>query len=119
MKIIDVLNLSKVKDISVIAKEDLNIDEKTLVLALKKAGCVLHNDNRGWDFTGGEEALQMCIEDFLESNGKLVVEDVVRKRATFHLDVELLKKLKVQAAVEERNIYELVEQAVKQYLAKK
>lgn len=43
--------------------------------------------------------------------------NVVRKRASFDLDVELLKELKIQAVIHDRNVYEIVETAIKQYLA--
>jgi hypothetical protein len=43
--------------------------------------------------------------------------NVVRKRASFDIDVELLRELKVQAALRDRNIYEMVETAIRQYLA--
>ena len=42
-----------------------------------------------------------------------------RKRASFDLDAELLKQLKVKAVLEDKNIYELVEQAIAEFLAKK
>lgn len=42
--------------------------------------------------------------------------NVVRKRASFDLDVELLKELKIQAVIHDRNIYEIVETAIRKYL---
>ncbi|MGG0545409.1 hypothetical protein ABEY63_26420 [Priestia aryabhattai] len=42
--------------------------------------------------------------------------NVVRKRASFDLDVELLKELKIKAVVEDKNIYEMVETAIRHYL---
>ena len=41
-----------------------------------------------------------------------------RKRASFDLDAQLLKQLKIKAVVEDKNIYELVEQAIKEFLKK-
>ncbi|MFS0621783.1 hypothetical protein [Priestia megaterium] len=41
---------------------------------------------------------------------------VVRKRASFDLDVELLKKLKIEAVIQEKNLYEMVETAIRTYL---
>jgi len=42
--------------------------------------------------------------------------NVVRKRSSFDLDVELMKELKIQAVIHDKNIYEMVETAIKQYL---
>lgn len=41
---------------------------------------------------------------------------VVRKRASFDIDVDLLKELKVQAVLQDKNVYEMVEQAIRKYL---
>ena len=42
--------------------------------------------------------------------------NVVRKRHSFDLDVELIKELKIQAVIHDRNLYEMVETAIGQYL---
>ena len=42
--------------------------------------------------------------------------NIVRKRSSFDLDVELMKELKIQAVIHDKNIYEMVETAIKQYL---
>jgi len=42
---------------------------------------------------------------------------VVRKRSSFDLDVDLLKELKIQAVLQDKNVYEMVEIAIRQYLA--
>lgn len=42
--------------------------------------------------------------------------NVVRKRSSFDLDVELMKELKIQAVIHDKNIYEMVETAIRQYL---
>jgi len=44
--------------------------------------------------------------------------NVTRKRTSFDLDTNLLKQLKLRAVMEERNLYELVEEAIKEYLKK-
>lgn len=43
--------------------------------------------------------------------------NIVRKRASFDIDVNLLKELKVQAVLRDKNVYEMVEQAIRQYLS--
>ena len=40
----------------------------------------------------------------------------MRKRASFDIDTQLLKELKIFAINEEKNAYEVVEQALRQYL---
>ena len=41
---------------------------------------------------------------------------VLRKRASFDIDSELLKELKIFAITEEKNVYEIVENAIRTYL---
>ncbi|CAK6478377.1 hypothetical protein IFT92_13325 [Peribacillus simplex] len=43
--------------------------------------------------------------------------NVIRKRSSFDMDVELMKELKIQAIIHDRTVYELVECAVRHYLA--
>ncbi|MGG0791622.1 hypothetical protein ABE132_23640 [Peribacillus simplex] len=43
--------------------------------------------------------------------------NVIRKRSSFDMDVELMKELKIQATIHDRTVYELVESAVRHYLA--
>jgi hypothetical protein len=42
--------------------------------------------------------------------------NVVRKRSSFDLDVDLLKELKIQAVMHDKNVYEMVENAIRKYL---
>lgn len=44
--------------------------------------------------------------------------NIVRKRSSFDIDVELTRQLKVKAAMEDKNVYEMVEQAIRDYLQK-
>ncbi|WP_309260556.1 hypothetical protein [Bacillus cereus] len=43
---------------------------------------------------------------------------VVRKRSSFDIDVELMKELKIQAVIHDKNIYEIVETAIRKELAR-
>lgn len=54
----------------------------------------------------------------IENNQKIHEEpkQIKRKRASFDLDVELLKELKKYAILHDRNLYEIVETALRQYL---
>lgn len=42
---------------------------------------------------------------------------IIRKRSSFDIDVELMKQLKIQAILDDRNVYEIVETAIRKYLA--
>ncbi|MGZ9644678.1 hypothetical protein ACXX4E_27595 [Bacillus cereus] len=42
---------------------------------------------------------------------------VIRKRSSFDIDVELMKELKIQAVIHDKNIYEIVETAIRRELA--
>ena len=130
MKIRDILALTQEKRLSEIAKEDLNIGEKPAREALKNAGCYSQSGKKGWYFDGDEEILDKEIYEFIKSKPKANVRTNKtknlksnetkneRKRASFDLDAELLKQLKIRAVIEDKNIYELVEQAIKEFLAK-
>ena len=140
MKIREVLRLTKEKRISEIAKESLSIGEKPARDALKNAGCSYFSGKRGWVFNGDDDdpILDKEIYEFTtikpKANGKTKIDRKEktnkdtnkkteeptneRKRASFDLDAELLKQLKIKAVVEDKNIYELVEQAIKEFLGK-
>lgn len=134
MKIREILSLTQEKRLSEIAKEHLNIGEKPTREALKRAGCYSISGKKGWFFDGNEEILDKEIYEFAtvkdkanartkdvkrESREEVKNEEMnKRKRASFDLDADLLKQLKIKAVVEEKNIYELVEQAIKEFLEK-
>jgi hypothetical protein len=40
----------------------------------------------------------------------------IRKRTSFDLDTQLVKQLKIKAVMDDRNVYEIVEQAIREYL---
>lgn len=41
---------------------------------------------------------------------------IIRKRSSFDIDVELMKELKVKAVLNDKNVYEMVETAIRNYL---
>lgn len=45
--------------------------------------------------------------------------EVKRKRSSFDVEVDLLKELKILAIIEEKNVYEIVNDAIRDYLSKK
>ncbi|WP_082188104.1 hypothetical protein [Bacillus cereus] len=161
MKIGEIIELTKNKRLSEIAKESLEIGEKKAVEGLKKAGCYNISGKRGWHFDGDESVLEQSIYDFVpRTKGKakanvstneptlqpsnvvkateevkkgkdevattkeqtnvrtLEPKRVVRKRSSFDIDVELMKELKIQAVIHDKNIYEIVETAIRKELAR-
>ncbi|MEK4125333.1 MULTISPECIES: hypothetical protein [Lysinibacillus] len=40
----------------------------------------------------------------------------VRKRSSFDIDIELMKDLKIQAVIHGKNVYEIVENAIRKEL---
>ncbi|ARX70047.1 hypothetical protein BPADB04_55810 [Bacillus paranthracis] len=161
MKIGEIIELTKTKRLSEIAKESLEIGEKKAVEGLKKAGCYNISGKRGWHFDGDESVLEQSIYDFVPrtkgkakanvstneptlqpSNVVKTIEEVkkgkdevattkeqtnvrtlepkrvIRKRSSFDIDVELMKELKIQAVIHDKNIYEIVETAIRKELAR-
>lgn len=120
MKIGEVLEMTKEKRISEIAKLYLNIGEKPAREALKKAGCYTLPGKKGWFFDGNKETLEKSIYDFHKNNQPTnetkKVPPIVRKRFSVDLDTELIKQLKLKSVFEDRKIYELVERALKNFL---
>ncbi|GAB6485593.1 hypothetical protein bcgnr5371_60300 [Bacillus cereus] len=55
-------------------------------------------------------------DDTLEVLNKRTEEQKGRKRASFDIDKELLKRLKVKSVLEEKHVYEMVEEAIRAYL---
>lgn len=50
------------------------------------------------------------------NEGTKVTSNVVRKRSSFDIDIELMKELKIQAIIHDKNVYEIVETAIRQHL---
>lgn len=60
-----------------------------------------------------ERTLEPSLEPTLEQTNE---KTIVRKRASFDIDVELMKDLKIKAIIHDKNVYEMVETAIRQYL---
>lgn len=133
MKVRDVISLTHEKRLSDFVKEHLTIGEKNTRAALKSAGAVPQKGKRGWIFEGPEENLEKSIYDFINSDRKRDVRvkvkkenkelakteyKIQRKRASFDIDKELLKTIKVKSVMEEKHVYEIVEDAIRSYLKK-
>lgn len=138
MIIREILDLSLQKPINEIAKEHLDIGEKPTREALKKAGCFTRPGKKGWFFDGNEEILNQSIYDFHEGNitpkeTKTTKNNIpinepiketsnepkrvkIRKRFSVDLDSDLIKILKMRAIVDDRHLYELVEEAITRYI---
>lgn len=126
-----------------VAKRINGISEKKLRQALKDAGYTFSNVKpKGWHYTGSaEEPLNESIFSYIKAKATAkersnlttkerkyvrMNEEIkeptkerthrMRKRASFDLDTELLKELKIFAIQEEKNVYEIVEQAIRDHL---
>lgn len=134
MKISEVIEMSKEKPLSVIAKDHLEIGEKTARKALNRAGCYATVGQAGWHMGDTENAdnLHKSIYEFADLVKQEEAESlkqaanvqtyegaslsVLRKRHSFDLDVNLMKRLKLKCVQEDITLYEAVENAIKQYL---
>ena len=61
-----------------------------------------------------EETDIIFTDQQIESQGK--IRKVERKRVSFDLRIDLHKELKMQALIQEKNIYNLIEEALEKYL---
>lgn len=134
MNISEVLELSTKKPISEIARDHLTIGEKTARQALKRAGCYSVVGQPGWFLDESEnpenldKSIYLFAEQIKEERAALLKEaanvqtykrkslDVQRKRHSFDLDVQLVKKLKLKCVREDITLYEAVEEAINLYL---
>ena len=136
MKISEVMELSKTKTIAEIAKEYLTIGEKPARQALKQAGCYSVVGQSGWFFDDSEnpDNLDKSIYEFAEqvkqqqagiykATANLRMNEdtsnslfIPRKRHSFDLDVRLVKELKLHCVKEDRTLYEVVEDAIREYM---
>lgn len=134
MKIREILELTQQKPIAEIAKESLEISEKTARKALNRAGAYSIVGKAGWFFddTENPENLEKSIYEFadqIKAEEKEIHKQaanvqtyegtgiqVARKRHSFDLDVNLMKKLKLKCVQEDITLYEAVEKAIRLYL---
>lgn len=142
MKIKEVLDLTQKMPLSEVSKQYLNIGEKPAREALKMAGCSSKKGVRGWFFEGEDNTiLEKNIYEFsivkantrVKSNEKTLEDkkevlkvdkniktnEFLRKRASFDIDKKLFSEMKIAAIKEDRNLYELMEDAIRMYLAEK
>lgn len=121
MKIKDILELAQTKTIAEIAAEDLNMDEKSARLAMKRAGCYTIVGQPGWVFDDTENPinLERSIQDFdRDIESERTRNRVLRKRFSFDLTEDVVRRLKLHAIREDQTLYEIVEKALKEYLDK-
>lgn len=140
-EILELLN-SKGWNKAKIAKEKLPFGEKKLAELLDELGFIFSNiAPKGWSYQGKEAFLDDDIMKFVgeikttkpkakeNSKSKSVLKKEIakeeknkttnvkaRKRASFDIDVEVLKRLRIYAIKEEKNTYEIVEKAIIKYL---
>ncbi|EDW5948310.1 hypothetical protein AAP92_004639 [Salmonella enterica subsp. enterica serovar Enteritidis] len=133
--------LKQGKSLADIGKE-LTVGKEKLSKILKDAGYVF-NRRTGWTFTRtDQEPLNKDYTDFITPSksvkkptniptkkqtnvgSKIVLKEstkertnVIRKRSSFDIDIELMKNLKIQAVIHDKNVYEIVENAIRKELA--
>lgn len=131
--------LGQGKALADIGKE-LTVGKEKLSKALKNAG-YLFNRGTGWTYAGaGPEPLKKDYTEFISSrksvkkpistnfptkeltnvdskDGLNKRNSIVRKRSSFDIDIELMKDLKIQAVIHDKNVYEIVENAIRKELA--
>lgn len=139
MLVKDLLELTQTKSIADIARDHLEIGKESARNALKKAGCYTMPGKRGWYYEGDPEILEKSIYDFHEGSKQPTKEKVIernqeqknvrtitptneqtiiRKRFSVDLDINLIKDLKLKSVMTDKNIYVIVETALKEYLKK-
>ncbi|WP_369355916.1 hypothetical protein [Lysinibacillus capsici] len=131
--------LGQGKALADIGKE-LTVGKEKISKALKNAG-YLFNRGTGWTYAGADpEPLNKDYTDFISSRKSVKKSmtsnvptkeltnvgskdglnkrnnNVVRKRSSFDIDIELMKDLKIQAVIHDKNVYEIVENAIRKEL---
>lgn len=131
--------LGQGKALADIGKE-LTVGKEKLSKALKNAG-YLFNRGTGWTYARAEPeplnkdytnfiSVRKGVEKPISTNvptkkpinvGSKVRSNeranVVRKRSSFDIDIDLMKDLKIQAVIHDKNVYEIVENAIRKELA--
>lgn len=77
------------------------------------------NERTNVDTKRSKEEIKQANEQVaptLEPIGQTNEKTIVRKRSSFDLDVELLKELKIKAIIHDKNVYEIVETAIRKHL---
>lgn len=136
MKIKEILELTKEKPLAEVAKDHLSIGEKPARKALTMAGCFTIVGQSGWHFGNMEDPanLEKSIYEFAEEikqeekNNYLQAANLptyelpagqpYRKRHSFDLDVRLVKELKLRSVQQDKQLYLVVEDAIRDYLNK-
>ena len=134
MIIKEIIDMTQEKTIAEIARDHLDVGEKTAREALKRAGCYSIVGQRGWFFDDSEnpENLEKPLSEFVEivkqekeklykaaanvQTYKSNKPQPLRKRHSFDLDVNLVKELKLKSVRDDVRLYEAVEDAIRLYL---
>lgn len=146
MKIKEILELTQHEGMASIAKNHLNIGEKATRAALKEAGCYAIKGRKGWYYDGdpsvfeksiyeftstvthgkrkNESANEPTLKSFKEENNKPIIEQnnetqILRKRVSFDINMALFKRLKLYCVANDKNLYEVAEAAVQEYLERR
>jgi Zn-dependent peptidase ImmA (M78 family) len=101
--------------------EAYGMSENTLSRRLKSFGYTYNQTTKKYDFTSpttnerknGKTKNQKSKRTEEPRNEPTML---IRKRTSFDIDIKLMKELKIYAIQRDKNVYEIVEQAIKQYL---
>ncbi|WP_431812242.1 hypothetical protein [Lysinibacillus sp. FW12] len=126
--------------------KELSVGKEKLSKALKKAGYVFNRRTGWTFMGSGQEPLNKEYTEFIDQSRSVKKENanvptkvqtnvvskvylneqtkeltkerikVVRKRSSFDINIELLKDLKIQAVIHDKNVYEIVENAIRKEL---
>lgn len=142
MKIKELLELTQHEGMASIAKKHLDIGEKPARMALKVAGCYSVSWKRGWHHNGDSAVLEKSIYEFtpaaiqgerknkstnestFKSAKELIIEQnsgkqILRKRVSFDINMALFKQLKLYCVANDKNLYEVAEAAMQEYLERR
>lgn len=132
MKIKEILELTQTQPIAEVAKQYLTIGEKPTRQAMKRAGCYTIVGQAGWIFDDTESSLNLecSVYELAEEVARERNEDlkaavdgytadenyIPRRRHSFDLDIRVVKQLKLHCIRTDQTLYEVVEEAILQYL---
>jgi hypothetical protein len=145
MKVGEIIEMTKEKTIAIIARDHLKFGEKKLRETLKNIGGYHESGRKGWSFKGDSKILEKSIYDFVQINKKTNEQkpratneqtnketneylkkisdakknESVKKRASFDIDVQSLKKIKIYAVEVDQKISDVVDEALFDFINKK
>lgn len=143
MNVGEILEKSKEMSIPKICKEFLQIPDKRVREKLKEIGCAYDEKKKYWIYDGSDQTiLETNIYDLVDmkprnkettdqqkivSSNQATIQPTQeinnlasneRKRFSVDIKATLIKQLKIKSVTDDRHIYEMVEEAITDYLNK-